>query len=273
MATYVFKEGEGKDMKLVPITNFFDIDGFFEYLGELTQELKEANKSRIRKVKRAAILGKLLWNVRKYYDKEKAPKGVNFIGMLSSATTGGNYHGLADFHKNSLFIGMMHFQDPYNWDIDRIHKCDIHYATPDGKVIPFCTFNVIPEMYRDKIQRKFSIPASEWERRTGKKIADEKHHRKWSKEEMDKMKAYYDQFRMNLRKPQLEPDWGYDEINFDEMKANEQVSEGEKEEGHVEQLVMIGGAGKTGTVYTKKHSTMENPAAGSAGCSSGTCGC
>ena len=266
MATYVFKDGDGKDAKLIPITNFFDIDGFFEYLGELTQELKAANKSKLRKVKRAAILGKMVWNLRKYYDKEKAPKGIDFVGMLSSATTGGNYHGLADFHKNSLFIGMMHFQDPYNWDIDRIHKCDIHYATPDGKVIPFCTFNVIPEMYRDKIQRKFSIPASEWERRTGKNIEGEKHHRKWSKEEMDKMKAYYDQFRINLKKPQLEPDWGYDEIGFDEAKK--EAIEKAEETG---ELVMIGGAGKTGTVYAKKKHTMESPAAGPDSCGSGSC--
>ena len=96
---------------------------------------------------------------------------------------------------------------------------------------------------------------------------DEKHHRKWTREEMDKMKAYYDQFRRNLKKPQLEPDWGYDEISLDEQKK-EEGEEIEIKPAPMEQLLMIGGAGKTGTVYAKKHSTMESP---SEGCGSGTC--
>ncbi|MEM3245313.1 MAG: hypothetical protein QXN16_00925, partial [Candidatus Micrarchaeaceae archaeon] len=57
---------------------------------------------------------------------------------------------------------MMHFQDEYNYDIKRVEKCDIHYVQPDGEVLPFCTFNVFPEIYRDKIQRQYSIPADQW---------------------------------------------------------------------------------------------------------------
>jgi hypothetical protein len=33
---------------------------------------------------------------------------------------------------------------------------------PDGRVLPFCTFNVFPEVYRDKIQRQYAIPSKEW---------------------------------------------------------------------------------------------------------------
>ena len=108
-------------------------------------------------LKKPVVLGKLMMNIGKYVNEEKKPKDLKFVRMLAGAVSGTNYHGLADFHKNSLFLGMMHFQDPYNWDIDRIHKCDIHYAVPDGRILPFCTFNVIPGLYRDKIQRKYSI--------------------------------------------------------------------------------------------------------------------
>ncbi len=62
-----------------------------------------------------------------------------------------------------MFLGMMHFQDEYTYDIKRVEKCDIHYAMPDGRVLPFCTFNVFPEVYRDKIQKQYSIPSKEWE--------------------------------------------------------------------------------------------------------------
>jgi hypothetical protein len=35
---------------------------------------------------------------------------------------------------------------------------------PDGQVLPFCTFNVFPEVYRDKAQKQYSIPTSEWQK-------------------------------------------------------------------------------------------------------------
>ena len=64
-------------------------------------------------------------------------------------------------------MGMMHFQDKYNEDLERLQRCDIHYVTPDLRIIPFCAFNVIPEWYRDRIQKKYSIPVEEWERTQG----------------------------------------------------------------------------------------------------------
>ena len=71
---------------------------------------------------------------------------------------------MGKFQMKTLFLGMMHFQDEYTYDIKRVEKCDIHYAMPDGEVLPFCTFNVFPEVYRDKIQKQYSIPSKEWEK-------------------------------------------------------------------------------------------------------------
>ena len=252
MATYAFKN---ENEKLVPITSFFDIEGFFEYLGELTRELNAAKHRNLRKY---YTLSKLLVNLRKYVDKSKAPKNLNIVKMLAGTVGGGNYHGLADFHQKSLFLGMMHFQDPHNWDIDRIHKCDIHYATPDGRVLPFCTFNVIPELYRDRIQRKFSVPAAEWEQKTGKKLDSDKHHRKFTPEEMKVIVERFNKSRKSLTKIKQWTDWG-----------DETTPEAEAElpqDGFVP-ITKIG-AGKTGVSYSKK-ATMENPAAGSGMCGTG----
>ena len=48
---------------------------------------------------------------------------------------------LAKFMHNVIMLGMMHFQDPFNMDLERIRHCGIHYATPDGRLIPFCAYN------------------------------------------------------------------------------------------------------------------------------------
>jgi hypothetical protein len=72
-----------------------------------------------------------------------------------------------------MFLGMMHFQDKYNQDVERVQRCSIHYLTPDLRIVPFCSFNVLPEWYRDRIQQKYGMPIEEWEAKTGKRLEDD----------------------------------------------------------------------------------------------------
>jgi len=46
-------------------------------------------------------------------------------------------------------------------------RCNIHYLAPDGRVIPFCTYNVLNDVYRDHILKQFRIPLEEYKRRYG----------------------------------------------------------------------------------------------------------
>ena len=41
-------------------------------------------------------------------------------------------------------------------------RCVIHYAVPDGRIIPFCTMNSI---HREKIEKEFGVPVEEWRKR------------------------------------------------------------------------------------------------------------
>ena len=49
------------------------------------------------------------------------------------------------------------FRDLYNFDLERVQRCVIHYATPDGTIIPFCTMN---NLHRENIERKYAKPLS-----------------------------------------------------------------------------------------------------------------
>ncbi len=160
MATYVFKFNG----RLIPITRIVDIDGLLEYLFEKAEELK---KSRIKTVR--ALKG--IIDLRKFIIGDELP--INLPKLLFNILVRHDYSTLGEFHMKSLFIGMMHFMDLYNYDIERVKRCDIHYATPDGRIIPFCTFNVLPELYRDSIHAKYGIPIEEWEKRTGRKLKDD----------------------------------------------------------------------------------------------------
>jgi len=74
---------------------------------------------------------------------------------LLSVLSTGSYTSLSDLHHNMLMISSMHFMDPYNFDIERVQKCVVHYATPDGKIIPFCTMNTL---HRAASERSLARP-------------------------------------------------------------------------------------------------------------------
>jgi hypothetical protein len=80
---------------------------------------------------------------------------TEFWKILGKTLIGQNFEALKEFHWNALFIGTMHFMDRYNYDLDRVQRCCIHYATPDGKLIPFCTYNSGP-VYREQVWKKYA---------------------------------------------------------------------------------------------------------------------
>ncbi len=164
MATYVFKEGN----KMTPITRFLDVEGFVEFLNEQKNELSNGKSKYV-------VGAKSLFKFKSLIDSKKAPKGLDFTKLLFDVLVKHDYSTLSTFHHKSLFIGMMHFMDLYNYDIQRVQQCAIHYVTPDPNkpIVPFCAFNVLPEEYRDKIQRQFGTSIKKWERQTKRKLQDE----------------------------------------------------------------------------------------------------
>jgi hypothetical protein len=80
--------------------------------------------------------------------------------LLGSVFKEASYDALGNFMKRILMVGMMHFQDPYNFDLERLERCGIHYAVSDGRVIPFCAMNTL---YRSKIEKELGVPIKEWQ--------------------------------------------------------------------------------------------------------------
>jgi len=164
--TYVFKDGD----HMVPITAFVDVDGFLKYLQDMADRIKSGANKYI-------AAAKLLWNLGSFIDEKKTPSGLNIKRLLFKIFIKHDYRSLGEWHHRSLFLGMMHFQDKYNYDVERVRRCCIHYLVPDGRIIPFCAFNVLPEIYRDVIQKKYGIPIEEWEKKTGRKLSDDIYRR------------------------------------------------------------------------------------------------
>jgi 7,8-dihydro-6-hydroxymethylpterin dimethyltransferase len=145
-ATYVFVE----DGELIPITKFVDVDKFFDLL---TRSANDINGGGL--TGKAKTLARATLELPRTIDRDQAPKSVDIKSILSSVFKDRSYSSLGDFHHKTLLISCMHFMDAWNFDEDRVKRCVIHYAVPDGRIIPFCTMN---SMYRQDIEKEFSVP-------------------------------------------------------------------------------------------------------------------
>ncbi len=146
-ATYVFKDTDGT---IIPITDFIEIDEFIKVLEDAIPGIeKDTRRSK------ATTTIKSLNKLRKIIDTSKAPEYIDTFTLLRDIFINQDYETLGKFHTNALLVASMHFMDPFNFDNDRVSRCVIHYATPDGRIIPFCSFN---SLYREGVEEKFNIP-------------------------------------------------------------------------------------------------------------------
>jgi len=156
LGTYLFVD---QNRKAVPVTRFIDV-------GPMLQEMDLlARKARKRRVQFFTKIS--AWNsLRKFFHEEKAPQGLTFSKFLQTLQGftdkeyGRGESEQSGFTYRTLMVAGMHFMDSYNYDVERVKRCVIHYAAPNGKIYPFCAYNSGP-VYRERIEREFSVPLEE----------------------------------------------------------------------------------------------------------------
>lgn len=153
LGTYLFVD---ENRSAVPVTRFVDVGPMLQAMDTL------AHKTESRRVK---LFSKIeSWNIlRRFFHEDKAPPGLTFkkfLHTLQGMTDKRYGRGKLEkqgFTYRTLMVAGMHFMDAYNYDIARVKRCVIHYAAPDGRIYPFCTYNS-GRVYREKIEREYSVP-------------------------------------------------------------------------------------------------------------------
>ena len=153
--TYFLVAPDGKPF---PFPAVIDVEGMFSDMNAFARRL-------------AGREGKLnfwdkLWVLRmfkRHFRSEAAPPGLDVQRFMTSL------RGLVDKHHGrgtgeqstykTLLCAGMHFQDRYNYDVQRAKRCVILYSTPEG-IFPFCTWNCGPE-YRHLCEQRHALPAGE----------------------------------------------------------------------------------------------------------------
>ena len=159
MATYWFVKDENT---VVPLTEFVDVEGLFADLYELSKKTEGSIFPKLSLLKARKIL-------KSHMDESKMPEGLTtnqFLKVLTNVFSSDTKEGLAKFSWSMMLVSSMHFQDDYNYDIERVKRCVIHYVVPDGRIIPFCAYNGGPT-YRTEVEKKFSVPLDEWRKTKG----------------------------------------------------------------------------------------------------------
>ena len=144
-ATYLIVTPDG----LIPVTRMVDVERFSASIGQMAARIK--NGGTINKYRT------LLEGVRALhasFRKGNKTSEARFWKLIVKILVDQNFEALREFHQNALFIGTMHFMDRYNYDLERVRRCCIHYATPDGNLIPFCTYNSGP-VYREQVWKNY----------------------------------------------------------------------------------------------------------------------
>jgi uncharacterized radical SAM superfamily Fe-S cluster-containing enzyme len=47
----------------------------------------------------------------------------------------------------------MAFQDAWNLDLERLKQCHLHVIHPDGRLIPFCAYNITDSKGRSRYRK------------------------------------------------------------------------------------------------------------------------
>ncbi|HEX9135416.1 MAG TPA: radical SAM protein [Nitrospirota bacterium] len=153
IGTYLFVSEDRKEA--VPITRFVDIGAMLQAVDTISRETTRATFKFFTKIK--------VWqSLQKYFKPERAPRELTFPkflqtlqGMTDKKYGRGGRDGT--FTYRTLMVAGMHFMDSYNYDVERVKRCIIHYAAPNGLIYPFCAYNSGPT-FREMIEKKYSVP-------------------------------------------------------------------------------------------------------------------
>lgn len=146
-----------------PIPAFVDVEPLMEALASMAERL--GGRGLLKKLRRTHELGRL----RRFYHAEAGPGEWSFADFADFLIDFADFqHRYPDnasrieacskSRYRPLLIATMHFQDVYNYQLDRLQRCVVHYAAPDGRIYPFCSYNSGP-CHRERIERDFIRPA------------------------------------------------------------------------------------------------------------------
>ena len=164
IGTYLIIDSNGDEV--VPLPTFLDVEPLMDKMSKLAEDMEK------RRIFRKLTLGIALQSLEKFFHKERAPTGWTFETCMDFMMDFADFHKrfannkarqkkLAGTSQRSFLMASMHFQDAYNYQIERVRRCVVQYAGLDGRLYPFCTYNCGP-CHRNRVENQFAVPLAQY---------------------------------------------------------------------------------------------------------------
>lgn len=140
---YVSKEG-----KMFPVNRFVNFDKFFSNIRKTAENAESKGKiSLLSSLFMASMLSMNMFLVTKEVGMLTLTNSIMRMHLSPS------YQSLGKIRRRIFLLGCMAFMDSYNFDVNRVRRCVVHYITPDKKIIPFCAYN---NVHRVAIEKEYA---------------------------------------------------------------------------------------------------------------------
>ena len=154
-------------------------------------------------------------------------KSGKFMEIFARLLVNPKWDTISSFTYGSLLIGSMHFQDAYNFNIERVKRCIVHYGIPmpDGTVreIPFCAHN---NFHREKIEAELAKPyngmkVEDWSKHVeGKEIEEIQKAKQEKKENNEEKEVFIESTNLNIGLASQKQQKMLDRIKYFEKKRS-----------------------------------------------------
>jgi len=128
---YVSKRGT-----IIPINHFVNFAKFFGSIEKTARSVESTGRFTLLSTLFLAAMRSLNWPL--------VTKEIGFFPLMTTILRthiSPTYQSLGKLRRRIFLLGCMAFMDQYNFDVNRVRRCVVHYVTPDLKVIPFCAYN------------------------------------------------------------------------------------------------------------------------------------
>lgn len=161
IGTYLFINKEKN--QYIPLPRFIDVVGLLGKMQEIYNKNQE--KKYFKTLQAKLNILNYAKELEEFYSSKDAPDGMSFNEFLLYLQNFTNKQSFIDnvFKKRNLenkpwkllILAGMHFQDSFNYETERTQRCVVHYAAPNGKLYPFCSYNSGP-CFREQVEKEFA---------------------------------------------------------------------------------------------------------------------
>jgi uncharacterized radical SAM superfamily Fe-S cluster-containing enzyme len=149
--TYAYVKGK----KVKPLPRYIDVKSYLDVVGNQInfriEDVKDVVGSALTR----------LWSASMPLSTANALHDFACCFPVAPQALSQREHGSL-LYENMFRIVIIHFMDAWNFDVRSAKKCCVHNVLPDGKIIPFCSYNTLhrPKYMhktRDREQRLLSV--------------------------------------------------------------------------------------------------------------------